>query len=147
MEQFNYCQINIIVAFYAGNNKRCDNRKRKETNCVRIALLVYKFAAYWNYRMDMVYNCVRINCKSKINCFTAVPTKKNSKSAVPGTLTIGNFGVRTIFGPNVERCQEEEMNKYSTEEKQQAIDLYFKNGCNMKKTVREGGADAFLDLN
>ena len=25
------------------------------------------------------------------------------------------------------------MNKYSTEEKQQAIDLYFKNGCNMKK--------------
>ena len=23
------------------------------------------------------------------------------------------------------------MNKYSTEEKQQAIDLYFKNGCNM----------------
>ena len=56
-------------------------------------------------------------------------------------------GVRTIFGPNVERCQEEEMNKYSTEEKQQAIDLYFKNGCNMKKTVREGGADAFLDLN
>ena len=50
------------------------------------------------------------------------------------------------------------MNKYSTEEKQQAIDLYFKNGCNMKKTVRElgygsatgilrwlGGADAFLE--
>ena len=36
------------------------------------------------------------------------------------------------------------MNRYSTEEKQQAIDLYFKNGCNMKKTVREGGADAFL---
>ena len=35
------------------------------------------------------------------------------------------------------------MNRYSTEEKQQAIDLYFKNGCNMKK----GGADAFLDLN
>ena len=31
------------------------------------------------------------------------------------------------------------MNKYSTEEKQQAIDLYFKNGCNMKKTVRELG--------
>ena len=29
------------------------------------------------------------------------------------------------------------MNRYSTEEKQQAIDLYFKNGCNMKKTVRE----------
>ena len=28
------------------------------------------------------------------------------------------------------------MNKYITEEKQQAIDLYFKNGCNMKKTVR-----------
>ncbi len=27
------------------------------------------------------------------------------------------------------------MNRYSTEEKQQAIDLYFKNGCNMKKTV------------
>ena len=25
------------------------------------------------------------------------------------------------------------MNRYSTEEKQQAIDLYFKNGCNMKK--------------
>ena len=23
------------------------------------------------------------------------------------------------------------MNRYSTEEKQQAIDLYFKNGCNM----------------
>ena len=39
------------------------------------------------------------------------------------------------------------MNRYNTEEKQQAIDLYFKNGCNMKKTVREGGADAFLDLN
>ena len=39
------------------------------------------------------------------------------------------------------------MNRYSTEEKQQAIDLYFKNGYNMKKTVREGGADAFLDLN
>ena len=31
------------------------------------------------------------------------------------------------------------MNRYSTEEKQQAIDLYFKNGCNMKKTVRELG--------
>ena len=31
------------------------------------------------------------------------------------------------------------MNKYSTKEKQQAIDLYFKNGCNMKKTVRELG--------
>ena len=30
------------------------------------------------------------------------------------------------------------MNKYSTEEKQQAIDLYFKNGCNMKKTVDNG---------
>ena len=30
------------------------------------------------------------------------------------------------------------MNRYSIEEKQQAIDLYFKNG---------GGADAFLDLN
>ena len=27
------------------------------------------------------------------------------------------------------------MNRYSTEEKQQALDLYFKNGCNMKKTV------------
>ena len=52
----------------------------------------------------MVYNYVRINCKSKINCFTAVPPKKNSKSAMLGTLTIGNFGVRTIFEPNVERC-------------------------------------------
>ena len=31
------------------------------------------------------------------------------------------------------------MNRYSTEEKQQAIDLYFKNSCNMKKTVRELG--------
>mgnify|MGYP000139436817 FL=1 len=31
------------------------------------------------------------------------------------------------------------MNRYSTEKKQQAIDLYFKNGCNMKKTVRELG--------
>ena len=31
------------------------------------------------------------------------------------------------------------MNRYSTEEKQQAIDLYFKNGCNMKNTVRELG--------
>ena len=31
------------------------------------------------------------------------------------------------------------MNRYSTEEKQQAIDLYFKNGCNMKKTVRLAG--------
>ena len=30
------------------------------------------------------------------------------------------------------------MNKYSTEEKQQAIDLYFKNGCNMKKTAIPG---------
>ena len=27
------------------------------------------------------------------------------------------------------------MNRYSTEEKQQAIDLYFKNGCNMKNGV------------
>ena len=36
------------------------------------------------------------------------------------------------------------MNRYSTEEKQQAIDLYFKNGCNMKKTVREGGGGRFL---
>ena len=30
------------------------------------------------------------------------------------------------------------MNRYSTEEKQQAIDLYFKNGCNMKKTMKLG---------
>ena len=27
------------------------------------------------------------------------------------------------------------MNKYSTEEKQQAIDLYFKNGCSRSQTV------------
>ena len=45
------------------------------------------------------------------------------------------------------------MNKYSTEEKQQAIDLYFKNGCNMTTVTGtvahkvSGGADAFLDLN
>ena len=31
------------------------------------------------------------------------------------------------------------MNRYSTEAKPQAIDLYFKNGCTMKKTVREVG--------
>ena len=61
------------------------------------------------------------------------------EAMVTGTLAFKVSGVRTIFGPNVERCQEEEMNKYSTEEKQQAIDLYFKNGCNMKKTVRELG--------
>ena len=60
-------------------------------------------------------------------------------NAVPDTLIMkGEWGADN-FGPNVERCQEEEMNKYSTEEKQQAIDLYFKNGCNMKKTVRELG--------
>ncbi len=29
----------------------------------------------------MVYNCVRINCKRKINCFTAVPTKKKTVRA------------------------------------------------------------------
>lgn len=28
---------------------------------------------------------------------------------------------------------------YTPEEKQHAIDLYFKNGCNLKKTVRELG--------
>ena len=28
------------------------------------------------------------------------------------------------------------MNKYSTEEKQQAIDLYFKNGCNEENCER-----------
>ena len=36
------------------------------------------------------------------------------------------------------------MNKYSTEEKQQAIDLYFKNGCNMKKTVRVSSGGSFF---
>ena len=78
--------------------------------------------------------------------------KRNYRTDEVITLVSGSVNkhvseVRTIFEPNVERCQEEEMNRYSTEEKQQAIDLYFKNGCNMKKTVREGGADAFLDLN
>lgn len=41
------------------------------------------------------------------------------------------------------------MNRYSTEEKQQAIDLYFRNGYNMKKTVRElgyGSARLFAGL-
>ena len=31
------------------------------------------------------------------------------------------------------------MKRYSTEEKQKAIDLYFKNDCNIKKTMRELG--------
>ena len=38
------------------------------------------------------------------------------------------------------------MNKYSTEEKQQAIDLYFKNGCNMKKN-RSGKGTYVLSWN
>ena len=38
------------------------------------------------------------------------------------------------------------MNRYSTEEKQQAIDLYFKNGCNMKKTVRELGYGSATEI-
>ena len=39
------------------------------------------------------------------------------------------------------------MNRYSTEEKQQAIDLYFKKGCNMKKTVRELGYGSAKGIN
>ena len=34
------------------------------------------------------------------------------------------------------------MNKYSTEEKQQAIDLYFKNGCEYDHGDRDGGSQS-----
>ena len=55
--------------------------------------------------------------------------------SVPGLLKWYN----AYYPPKSEKTvkPKKERRIYTPEEKQHAIDLYFKNGCNLKKTVRE----------
>lgn len=57
--------------------------------------------------------------------------------SVPGLLKWYN----AYYPPKSEKTvkPKKERRVYTPEEKQHAIDLYFKNGCNLKKTVRELG--------
>lgn len=57
--------------------------------------------------------------------------------SVPGLLKWYN----AYYPPKSEKTvkPKKERRIYTPEEKQHAIDLYFKNGCNLKKTVRELG--------
>ena len=83
-------------------------------------------------------------------------TEEQKKVAIQAYIANGKNGAKTVrelgyptlpgllkwyrqYSPTTEQKPRREQKRYSEEEIKRATDLYFKNGCNLKKTVRELG--------